>query len=137
MKQIDREFEAVSASLKVPLTRSFWRVTVPVCLPSIFDISIYLFLSSMTTLSAVIFLYGPETKVASVAAIHMDEAGETASAAAMAMLIVHACIVVRVLHAFVTGWLLERVQAWRRIRVETGLSRHRSRSNDQAARGSP
>ena len=115
LKQIDREFEAVSASLKVPLTRSFWRVTVPVCLPSIFDISIYLFLSCMTTLSAVIFLYGPETKVASVAAIHMDEAGETASAAAMAMLIVYACIVVRVLHAFVTGWLLKRVQAWRRI----------------------
>ena len=69
----------------------------------------------MTTLSAVIFLYGPETKVASVAAIHMDEAGETASAAAMAMLIVYACAGVRVLHAFVTGWLLARVQAWRRM----------------------
>ena len=115
LKQIDREFEAVSASLKVPLTHSFRRVTVPVCLPAIFDISIYLFLSCMTTLSAVIFLYGPETKVASVAAIHMDEAGETASAAAMAMLIVYACAIVRVLHAFVTGWLLARVQAWRRM----------------------
>ena len=69
----------------------------------------------VTTLSAVIFLYGPETKVASAAAIHMDEAGETASAAAMAMLIVYACAAVRVLHAFVTGWLLARVQAWRRL----------------------
>jgi iron(III) transport system permease protein len=76
----------------------------------VFDISIYLFLNSMTTVSSVIFLYGPTTKVASVAAIHMDEAGETAAA----MLIVYACIIVRVLHAVVTGRLLYRIQAWQR-----------------------
>jgi iron(III) transport system permease protein len=114
LKQMDREFESVSASLQVPLTRSFWRVTLPVCLPAVFDISIYLFLNSMTTVSAIIFLYGPKTKVASVAAIHMDELGETAAAAAMAMLIVYACIIVRVLHAVITGRLLYRLQAWRR-----------------------
>lgn len=114
LKQMDREFESVSASLKVPLARSFWRVTMPVCMPAIFDISIYLFLNSMTTVSAVIFLYGPATKVASVAAIHLDDSGETAAAAAMAMLIVYACIVVRVLHVIVTGRLLYRLQAWRR-----------------------
>ena len=113
LKQMDREFEAVSASLKVPLARSFWRVTVPVCLPSIFDISIYLFLSSMTTLSGIIFLYGPETKVASIAAIHMSESGESATAAAMAMLIVYACIAVRIAHEVVTGSLLYRLQKWR------------------------
>jgi iron(III) transport system permease protein len=114
LKQMDREFEAVSASLQVPMARSFWRVTMPVCLPAVFDISIYLFLNSMTTVSAIIFLYGPATKVASVAAIHMDETGETAAAAAMAMLIVYACITVRILHAIVTGRLLYRIQAWRR-----------------------
>lgn len=114
LKQMDHEFEAVSASLKVPLTRSFWRVSVPVCMPAIFDISIYLFLNSMTTVSAIIFLYGPTTEVASVAALHMDEAGETASAAAMAMLIVYACIILRVVHAIITGKILYRLQAWRR-----------------------
>jgi iron(III) transport system permease protein len=80
LKQMDREFESVSTSLKVPLRRSFFRVTVPVCMPAILDISIYLFLNAMTTVSAVIFLYSPTTKVASVAAIHMDELGEVASA---------------------------------------------------------
>jgi hypothetical protein len=50
------------------------------------------------------------TEVASVAAVHMDEAGETT----MAMLIVYACVIVRVLHAVVTGRLLYRIQAWRR-----------------------
>jgi iron(III) transport system permease protein len=113
LKQMDREFESVSASLKVPLRRSFFKVTVPVCMPAILDISIYLFLNAMTTVSAVIFLYSSTTKVASVAAIHMDELGETASAAAMAMLIVYACLTVRLLHLFVTRGLLRRVQAWR------------------------
>ncbi len=113
LKQMDKEFEAVSASLKIPLFRGFIRVTVPVCLPAILDISIYLFLNAMTTVSAVIFLYGPGTKMASVAAIHMEELGEVAGAAAMAMLIVYACIVVRLLHLVITRGLLRRVQAWR------------------------
>ena len=86
---------------------------MPVCLPAVLDISIYLFLNAMTTVSALIFLYAPTTKVASVAAIHMDELGETAGAAAMAMLIVYACITVRLLHLFVTRRLLRRLQSWR------------------------
>jgi iron(III) transport system permease protein len=113
LKQMDREFESVSASLKIPLRRSLFRVTVPVCIPAILDISIYLFLNAMTTVSAVIFLYSPTTKVASVAAIHMDELGEVASAAAMAMLIVYACLAVRLLHLLATHGLLRRLQAWR------------------------
>src|SRR5262249_8888664 len=39
LKQIDPEFEAVSASLKVPIWRTFRRVTAPICLPSILDIA--------------------------------------------------------------------------------------------------
>ena len=39
LKQIDPEFEAVSASLKVPFWRTFTRVTVPICLPAILDIA--------------------------------------------------------------------------------------------------
>jgi iron(III) transport system permease protein len=113
LKQMDNEFESVSASLKVPLHRSFFRVTVPVCMPAILDISIYLFLNAMTTVSAMIFLYSSTTKVASVAAIHMDELGEVAAAAAMAMLIVYACITVRLLHLLATRGLLRRLQAWR------------------------
>ena len=54
LKQMDPEFEAVSASLKVSLLRTLVRVTMPVCLPAILDISIYLFVNAMTTVSAVI-----------------------------------------------------------------------------------
>ena len=64
LKQIDPEFEAVSASLKVPFYKTFWRVTVPVCLPTILDIALYLFVNAMTTVSAVVFLFSADTKLA-------------------------------------------------------------------------
>src|SRR4051812_2207740 len=84
LKQIDPEFESVAASLKVSPWRTFGRVTVPICMPAILDIAVYMFVSGLTTVSAVIFLYGPGTKLASVAIIHMDEAGVTAGGGAPA-----------------------------------------------------
>ena len=43
----------------------------------------------MTTVSGVIFLYSYDTTLASVSSIHLDEQGDVAGAAAMAMLIVY------------------------------------------------
>jgi iron(III) transport system permease protein len=63
--------------------------------------------------SAVIFLYGIHTKLASIAVIHLDEAGRLASAAAMGMLVVYACIAVRLAHLFVSRVVLVRTQRWR------------------------
>ncbi|MGI9524858.1 MAG: putative 2-aminoethylphosphonate ABC transporter permease subunit [Hyphomicrobiaceae bacterium] len=114
LKQMDPEFEAVSASLKVPILKTFMRVTVPVCMPAILDIMIYLFVNAMTTVSAVIFLYSPTTTLASVAALNMDDAGDIAPAAAMCTMIVIACALVRILHAIVTFGIQRSTQAWRR-----------------------
>ena len=113
LKQMDPEFEAVSSSLKVPSYRTFFRVTVPVCLPAILDISMYLFVNAMTTVSAVVFLYSPDTALASVAMLNMDDAGDTAPAAAMGMLIVGTAAGVRLVHAILSRGLLRRTQAWR------------------------
>ena len=113
LKQMDKEFEAVSLSLKVPIFKMFWRVTLPVCLPTIFDISIYLFVNAMTTVSGVIFLYTYDTTLASVSSIHLDEQGDVAGAAAMAMLIVYVSIFVRILHSILTKGVILRAQAWR------------------------
>jgi len=113
LKQMDAEFEAVAASLKQPFYKTFARVTVPVCLPAILDISIYLFVNAMTTVSAVIFLYGPDTNLASVAVLNMDDAGDIAPAAAMGMMIFYTAAGVRALHYFLTRGLERRTQAWR------------------------
>ncbi len=113
LKQMDPEFESVSASLKVPFYKTFSRVTVPVCMPAILSISMYMFLNAMTTVSAVVFLYSPDTALASVAVLNMDDAGETASAAAMGMMIVYTSAAVRILHALMTRGIQRRTQAWR------------------------
>jgi len=113
LKQMDPEFEAVAASLKQPFYKTFMRVTVPVSMPAILDISIYLFVNAMTTVSAVIFLYGPDTSLASVAVLNMDDAGDIAPAAAMAMMIFYTAAGVRALHYFLTRGLERRTQAWR------------------------
>jgi iron(III) transport system permease protein len=114
IRQLDPEFEAVSASLKVPVLRTFGRVTVPICLPAILEIAVYLFVNAMTTVSAVIFLYGPDTKPASVAVVHMDEAGQASAAAAMACTILAVTVGVKLLHVAAGGLVDRLTQGWRR-----------------------
>jgi iron(III) transport system permease protein len=113
LKQLDPEFEAVSASMKVPFWRTFGRVTVPISMPAILDISVYLFVNAMTTVSAVIFLYSTDTKLASIASVSMDESGFTASAAGMCVLIVAASMTVKLLQVLLDRVVLQRFQAWR------------------------
>jgi iron(III) transport system permease protein len=113
LKQIDNEFEAVSASLKVPFYKTFFRVTLPVCLPALLDIARYYFVVSMATLSGVVFLYSPDTVLAAVAIMNLDEAGEIGPAAALASLTVLTSVAVCLLYALATRVLLLKTQAWR------------------------
>ena len=113
LKSLDAEFEAVSASLKVPFYKTFWRVTLPICAPALIDIARYFFINAMTTISAVVFLYSPDTKVASIAILNLDEAGEIGAAAAMAVLIGLASTVATLLFMFLGWFVTKRTQAWR------------------------
>jgi iron(III) transport system permease protein len=113
LKQMDREFESVASSLKQPFYRVFSRVTVPVCMPAILDISIYLFVNAMTTVSAVIFLYSPDTTLASIAVLNMDDAGDVAPAAAMGMMIFYTNVTARLIHLFISRNVMRKTQAWR------------------------
>lgn len=113
LKQIDPEFEAVSASLKVPFWSTFRRVTAPICMPAILDIAVYVFVNALTTVSAVIFLYGADTKLASIAIVHMDEAGAVAPAAGMAAVIMATAIAVKLAHLALDKMVFGRLQRWR------------------------
>ncbi len=113
LKQMDGEFESVSQSLKQPFYKLFWRVTVPVSLPAILNISIYLFVNAMTTVSAVVFLYSTDTALASVAVLNMNDAGDIAPAAAMGMMIFYTNAGARLLHALLSRGILARSNAWR------------------------
>jgi iron(III) transport system permease protein len=113
LRQLDSEFEAAALSLKVPLFRHFLRVTLPICLPALLDIVRYLFVSAMTTVSAVIFLYSPDSLLASVAVLNMDDAGNVGGAAAMSTLILLTSAGVSLLLAWASRGALRRSQAWR------------------------
>jgi iron(III) transport system permease protein len=113
LKQMDPEFESVAASLKQPFFKLFGRVTVPVCMPAILNISIYLFVNAMTTVSAVVFLYSTDTALASIAVLNMDDAGDIAPAAAMGMMIFYTNAGARLLHLLGSRMILKRSNAWR------------------------
>jgi len=112
LKQMDAEFENVSASLGVPFYRTFWRVSVPIALPSIVGISMYFFLNAMVTLSAVVFLVAPGTELAAVAVLLLDDAGESAQATAMSVLIIGLGLLTRLVYWALLRGVTRRTQAW-------------------------
>lgn len=113
LRQLDGEFEAAALSLKVPLAKHFLRVTLPICLPALLDITRYLFVSAMTTVSAAIFLYSPDSVLAAVAVLNMDDAGNVGGAAAMSTLILLTSGLASLLLAGASRGLLRRSHAWR------------------------
>ena len=113
LQQLDAEYERVADSMGVPFWTLLWRVHLPVCLPAVMQVAGYFFVNAMTTVSAVVFLYAPETSLASVAVLAMDDAGDIAPAAAMATLIFATAAVGRVLIAALDAWTQQRTQHWR------------------------
>ncbi len=100
LKKLDREYENVADSMKIPQWKTFLRVTVPLSLPAILEIFLYYFMNSMVTVSAVVFLYSAKFKIASIAITHMEEAGDIAQAAAMSLLILGVNIGARGLYEY-------------------------------------
>jgi iron(III) transport system permease protein len=113
LKQLDPEFESIGESLDAPFYRTFWRVTIPVALPSILSIAMYFFLNAMVTLSAIVFLFVPGKEVASLAVMLLDDAGESAQAMAMSLLIVLVGFSARGLFHLATRGVERRTQAWK------------------------
>lgn len=112
LKKLDREIETASASMGVPLYKTLLRVTIPLCLPAVLEMAMYYFINSMVTVSAVLFLYAADLKLASVSVVNMEDAGDIAPAAAMSVLIVFTNIAVRLLYEAATHQLKRKTQAW-------------------------
>lgn len=112
LKQMDPEFEAIGESLDAPFYRTFWRVTVPMALPAIISIAMYFFLNAMVTISALVFLFVPGKEVAALAAMLLDDAGESAQAMALSLLILVTGLIARWLFHMLTRGIEQRTQAW-------------------------
>jgi len=113
LKQLDPEFEAIGESLEAPFYKTFLKVTVPVALPAIIQITSYFFLNAMVTLSAVVFLFVPGKELAALSVMLLDDAGETAQAMAMSLLIIVVGFTARGLFYLLTRGIERTTQAWR------------------------
>lgn len=113
IKQIPTQLDHAAQSLGTSHWKMFHKVYLPLTFPALCDVSVYLFVNAMTTVSAAIFLYSPDTNLASVAVLNMDDAGDTVAAVAMSILILMTSCVVKLLHWFFTRKMMQSSQRWR------------------------
>lgn len=111
-KRLDAEFEDVGDSLKSSRLNLFARLTLPLTLPAMLDIALYLFVNAMTTVSAVVFIYGPHSRLASIVVMSLEEAGGTAPAAAMAVIIFLTCVAAKLIHSLLHWLLYAHTNRW-------------------------
>lgn len=112
LKQLNCEFEAVGASLKVPFYVTLWRVTLPCCLPTILNVWGYLFVNAMTTVAAVVFLYSANTQVAAVIIVNWNNGGHINSSAALSVVLFATAAAVWIMQAVAGRYLLRRAMMW-------------------------
>lgn len=95
VSQVSRVFDETSTCLGAGRLRTLRSVLLPIIAPSIAAIAMFYFVRSMVTLSAVIFLVTPQTQLAAVSVLLLDDSGNQNQAAAFSvciMLIVAAAL---------------------------------------------
>lgn len=112
LKKLDKEYETVSESLKVPFYKTFFRITVPMSVNAILEMMTYYFTNAMITVSAVVFLYTPITKVASIVVLNADGAGNEADACAICMIIMGINLCVRFIYEIINKVVSKRTLKW-------------------------
>ncbi|KJG02759.1 hypothetical protein UA33_05170 [Photobacterium angustum] len=96
--RLESNYEHVGRSLSVPQWLTFFKVIVPLSKLTLLDIFFYLFVSTLTTVSAVVFLYGSNTVLASIVILNMDDSGNLAAASSMGSLLLITALFVKSLH---------------------------------------
>jgi iron(III) transport system permease protein len=85
VKQISSSFDEVSASLGAGFFRTLRKITLPIIWPTVISVGVFFFMRSMVTLAAVIFLFTPQTQLAAVSVLMLEDRGATNQAAAFSI----------------------------------------------------
>lgn len=112
LKQISSTFDEASATLGGTRLQTLRKVTLPLMAPTLIGVAVFFFMRSMVTLSAVIFLITPQTQVAAVSVLLLEDRGATNQAAAFSV-----CIMVTVVSALLLVRLLLRLTGIRGLRL--------------------
>ena len=96
LARLDPQYEKVGATLGRSRFGTFLRVILPLQKNTLMDVLFYFFVNALTTISAVVFLYAPDTIPASVAILQMADTGRIAEASAMGTLILMTALTARI-----------------------------------------
>jgi iron(III) transport system permease protein len=103
IKNIDPSIEEAATSLGATSISTFVRLVFPLSKVAFFQNFVYFFMRSMTTISAVIFLVSATVHLAAIEIIWLDNDGWTASADAMATVVIAIVLVMFGLLRLVMG----------------------------------
>jgi iron(III) transport system permease protein len=109
LRAVPAAVESAAACLGGSATRVLLDVIVPIMGPTLLSVFFFLFMRSMVTLSAVIFLVSPSLSLASVSVMRLDEAGFVSQAAAFST-----CIMLVVA---ASAWVMRRAVALASVRM--------------------
>src|SRR5690606_8736686 len=88
MRAVPQALEEVINCLGGSVRRVLTDAVLPFIAPTVLSVFFFLFMRSMVTLSAVIFLVTPQLDLASVSVMHLNEAGFVSQAAAFSTIII-------------------------------------------------
>lgn len=103
LQQIDPSLEEASTSLGANTATTFRRITLPLIRPAFFSGLIYAFSRSMTTISAVIFLTTPATKIMTQQIYNETDANRFGNAFAYVVVLIVIVLVVIGILSFLVG----------------------------------
>lgn len=110
--RFDREIDLAARALRSHPASTGRRIFLPLLAPTLVEVAGYFFVNAMTTVSALIFLFNAQTRVAAIAVVNLVEGSRIGQAAAFAMLIMALSIVATALQ-FALRALVLRGQPWR------------------------
>ncbi|MCG8530722.1 MAG: ABC transporter permease subunit [Desulfovibrionales bacterium] len=110
LSKLPASYEKVGRSMGVSPLATCKRVILPMQIDVIADVFFYLFLNALITISALIFLYTPDTLPAAIAILHMEESGYIASASAMGTLLLLTALLSKVVHSFCKRCIIQRTR---------------------------
>ena len=100
--QIDKSLDEASLSLRAGSLRTITNILLPLLRPAILSALIYSFVRAITTVSAIVFLVTPDTRVATAYILNRVEDGEYGVAIAYGSIL----IVVMLAIIFIFDWLI-------------------------------
>ncbi|PAF52846.1 ABC transporter permease subunit [Helicobacter sp. 13S00477-4] len=86
-QKIEKDLKSVGECMGISKISMIKKVWFPLCFPIVMDNFIYFFLNAMVSISAVIFIYSPSTKLAAISLVQLDDKGSLQEAGALCVLI--------------------------------------------------